>query len=173
MGGIAKAVTDSGGLGGLTDAMSSLKDGFQMEDLAGLAKTASGFLPPPQNMIAGAAAGMLGGGGFEGALQGAMGGLTPDGIGGALKGLGIDEGIIGGITDAAGKLQSDPSAANLENFYKELAKMPEDKKQAGMDAIKNLLPPELQNLINAEQSGSGPNSQQSGSGPNREQAPIG
>jgi hypothetical protein len=141
--GIASAITGGGGIG---EAFKSLSDGFNLGDLGGLAKMATQFMPPPQNMIGGALGGMLGGGGFEGMMDK----MLPDGIGKALKGAGIDDSITSGITDSAEKLQNDPSEKNLKSFLEQLGKIPEDKREAAFDALKDLLPPEIQDKINSQ-----------------------
>lgn len=139
---IASAATGGGGspFGGLTEGFQALMTG----DIGGIAKAASGFLPPPQNMIAGAAAGLLAGEG----LDGAMGSLMPGSIGDALGSVpGLDEGIIGGITDAATNLQSDPSADNLGKLFESLTKIPEDKREAAFNALKEKFPPAMQERL--------------------------
>ncbi len=150
-------ISSATGGGGLTSAFSSISDGFQLGDLGALA-TAAGPMLGPYAPIAGAAAGLLAGGGMEG--------FSADSITGALGGLGLSEDVMGGITDAATALQEDPSEENMGKFFESLEKIPEEKREEAMKAILEKLPPEVQEKVKQMMEEGGNGSGGTGSGAN-------
>lgn len=139
-----------GGIGGIGEIASG--GGFSSMlsgdfDLGKMAGTASNFLPPPYNLAAGAAAGLLG--------QGGMGGFDAASVTDALGGLGLDQNVLGGITDAATALQNDPSQQNIDGFFQSLQQIPEEKREEAMKALMENMPPEVQQQIQQMMQGGG------------------
>lgn len=84
-----------------------------------------------------------------------MGGFDAASVTDALGGLGLDQNVLGGITDAATALQNDPSQQNIDGFFQSLQQIPEEKREEAMKALMENMPPEVQQQIQQMMQGGG------------------